>query len=432
MVLGCMLNQEAAVDEACDEIKAADFYYREHGLIFEAMDAVRKESSSCDVTIVAEMLRRKKTLGEIGGVKHLVSIAQFPGTSAYITDYLKIVKTYSMLRILHGVCTEIAQKAATNPSEPYDLLDEAQKRICGIGQKSSDNAKSLEELFEGPPSFMKIVEERQFNKGSLRGITTGINGLDKLISGLQPGHLITIGARPAMGKTAFALNMAMDVALRSPVAFFSLEMTSSQLLERIACASAAIDMQKMLAGELTESQVEAMRQKVAELRSVPLYIDDRPQIKIGELKGRARRLKERHGIGLICIDYLQLILCGPAKEQTREQSIGEITRELKGLARELNVPVLALSQLSRKVEERVSHKPMLSDLRESGSVEQESDSVILLYRPEYYDQYDKPGMTYAIVAKNRHGPIGDVEMKFFKEYQRFADWEMSPNVNLFL
>lgn len=426
MVLSCMMTQANAVDEACDELTGKDFFFVENRYIFEAIDALRKEDSECDVTLLAEMLKRQSKLKEVGGVAQLVSIAQYSGTSAYIADYIKVVKTHAMLRNLHEVCNDSARKAYSNPESPYDVLDEAQKKICSIGHKNTDNAKSLGEMLLGAPSFMQMVNERHLNKGTLRGITTGINGLDDLLSGLQQGHLITVGARPAMGKTAFALNLAMDVAIRVPVAFFSLEMTGSQLLERIACAAAAVDMEKMLAGNLTEVEMQTLDAKVHQLTKVPLYIDDRPQIKIGELKGKARRLKERYGIGFICIDYLQLILSTPAMDKTREQAIGEITRELKGLARELNVPVLVLSQLSRKVEERVSHRPMLSDLRESGSVEQESDSVILLYRPDYYDKLDKTGMTYAIVAKNRHGRVGDVEMRFYGQHQRFADWTPEP------
>ena len=397
------------------------------------------QDKPADIHIVAEELKRQDKLKEVGGVAYLTTLAQYAGTSAYIDEYASIIKDKAILRRMIFASQKIEKKALTEPDDVSQALDEAQQSFFEISQTANPTAgKLLIDVLQGTKaeskiSFIKEVEERQAkykingpDKGSVTGIPTLFHDLDKMINGLNSSNLMILAARPAMGKTAFAINVAENVCFKHgiPVGIFSLEMSADQLVHRIVCSQADVESDKIKTGALNGHEYQQVVQAVNAMQKHTLVIDDQPGLRITDLRARARRMKESFGVGLIIVDYLQLLTGSGSfrTQENRQNEISEISRMLKNLARELCVPVICLSQLSRKVEERPGHRPMMSDLRESGSIEQDADLVMFLLRREYYDPHDKPGQAELIIAKNRHGAIGSVNLTYRKELAQFANF----------
>lgn len=444
MVLGCMLSSINSLNVASDSLDEGDFYYTEHRLIFSTMKSLYKQDKPADVHIVSEELKRQDKLKSIGGIAYVMTLSQYAATSAYIEEYVEIVKNKALLRRMIDAAQKVEREALQEPSDVQGALDEAQGLFYQIGQAANPGmGKLLAEILSGVKSesktpFLKELQERQEQyqlKGAddpgITGIPTHFKDLDKMLNGFNNSNLMILAARPAMGKTALALNLAENICFKNqiPVGVFSLEMSGEQLAHRIICSQSEVESDKIKTGSLNGIEYQRIVSATHAMQSHLLVIDDQPGLKITDLRARARRMKESHGIGFLVIDYLQL-LSGSGNfrnTENRQNEISEISRMLKNLARELNIPVLCLSQLSRKVEERVGHRPMMSDLRESGSIEQDSDIVMFLLRREYYDPNDKPGVAELIVAKNRHGAVGSVNLTYRKEIGQFANWTPLKN-----
>ncbi|WP_042282048.1 replicative DNA helicase [Candidatus Protochlamydia sp. R18] len=439
MVIGCMLTSINSLNIASDALDDSDFYFNEHKIIFQILKTAYKKDKPADIHLVAEELKRVEKLSAVGGVSYLATLAQYAGTSAFIEEYVELVKNKSILRrMIHAA--QIIEKSALEESQDVQVaLDEAQQLFFQIGQTSNPTSGLiLQDIFSGLKSesglpYLKELQEKQERYAQRGPEDSGISGipshfidLDKMINGLNNSNLMILAARPAMGKTSFAINIAENVCFKNkiPVGIFSLEMSAEQLVHRIVCSQAEVQSDKIKTGALDGVEFQRIVSCVNDMQNHVMIIDDQAGLKITDLRARARRMKESHGIGLLIIDYLQL-LSGSGSNRTsenRQNEISEISRMLKNLARELNIPIICLSQLSRKVEERPGHRPMMSDLRESGSIEQDSDIVMFLLRREYYDPNDKPGMAELIVAKNRHGSVGSVNLTFRKEFAQFANY----------
>jgi len=372
---------------------------------------------------LTEQLKKADKLAKIGGIPALSLIANSVPTAANVHYHARIVHEKAQLRSLINAATEIAGAAYESADEVEDIMDSAEKRILAVssGKRSKDFVPLQDILLD----TLEQIDLRYNNKGSITGLPTGFTELDHLTAGLQKSDLILVAARPSMGKTAFTLNIAAHVVLRAkePVAFFSLEMSKEQLVQRLLCSEGRIDSQRLRVGELEEKEWGDLIDTANRLSAAPLYIDDTPGITVMELRSKARRLKAEHGLSLIVIDYLQLMQGrGNKSGDNRQQEISEISRSLKALARELNVPVIALSQLSRSVESRQIKRPMLSDLRESGSLEQDADIVMFLYREDYYDpETENKNITEVIIAKHRNGPVDTVDLTFLKQFTKFGN-----------
>ncbi|MEL7431270.1 MAG: replicative DNA helicase [Chlamydiota bacterium] len=439
MVLGCMLTSINSLNFCSDSLREKDFYFLEHQIIFSILQASYKEDRPADIHIVAESLKKEGNLKKIGGVSYLTTLAQYAGTSAYVEEYVKMVREKAILRSMVGACEIITSSALQEKSQAADLLDEAQAKFYEISQTTdSGKAATVKEILSGVKAesnlpYLKELQARQErylelgpDAAKVTGIPTKFTDIDKLIQGFHPSNFMILAARPAMGKTALAINIAENICFKQniPVAVFSLEMSASQLVHRLICSHSEVESDKILSGAIDGSEYQRIFSSVQTMQKHVMVIDDQPGLKITDLRSRARRMKEAYNIGFMVIDYLQLLSgSGTSRSQeSRQLEISEISRLLKTLARELNIPILCLSQLSRKVEERQGHRPLLSDLRESGSLEQDSDLILFLLRREYYDPYDKPGMAELIVAKNRHGAIGTVPLVFRKEFAQFKDY----------
>ncbi len=439
MVLGCMLTSINALNIGADGLEDTDFYYTEHKLIFQVLKTAYKTDKPADLHLVCEELRRQDKLKAVGGAAYLTTLAQYVGTSAYIEEYVNLVKEKSILRSMIHAAQIVEKKALSEPDNVLETLDEAQQAFFSISQSANPSSgKLLSEVLTGVKSesknpFLRELQDRQERyqqqgpqSSGITGISTHFNDLDKMLNGLNNSNLMILAARPAMGKTALAINIAENICFKSqkPVGVFSLEMSAEQLVHRIVCSQAEVESEKIKTGSLNGNEFQQIVNAVGQMQNQVMIIDDQPGLKITDLRARARRMKESYGIEFLVIDYLQLITgSGSSRTQeNRQNEISEISRMLKNLARELNIPVLCLSQLSRKVEERQGHRPMMSDLRESGSIEQDSDIVMFLLRREYYDPNDKPGMAELIIAKNRHGGIGSVNLTYRKEIVQFANY----------
>ena len=422
-VLGAMLLKPDAVTTAAEELTADDFYRETHRLIFEAMMQLKERTEPVDLVTLTEQLKKADKLAKIGGIPALSLIANSVPTAANVHYHARIVHEKAQLRSLINAATEIAGAAYESADEVEDIMDSAEKRILQVasGKRSKDFVPLQDILLD----TLEQIDLRYNNKGSITGLPTGFTELDHLTAGLQKSDLILVAARPSMGKTAFTLNIAAHVVLRAkePVAFFSLEMSKEQLVQRLLCSEGRIDSQRLRVGELEEKEWGDLIDTANRLSAAPLYIDDTPGITVMELRSKARRLKAEHGLSLIVIDYLQLMQGRASKSgDNRQQEISEISRSLKALARELNVPVIALSQLSRSVESRQIKRPMLSDRRESGSLEQDADIVMFLYREDYYDpETENKNITEVIIAKHRNGPVDTVDLTFLKQFTKFGN-----------
>lgn len=439
MVLGCMLTSYNNLNSAADLLDEQDFYYLEHKIIFRGLKQLYRRDKPADLHLLAEELKAENKLDEVGGITYLTTLAQYAGTSAYIEEYANLVKDKSVLRQMINVAEEITHEALSEPQDVQTLLDEAQNHLFQISQKANTGAGILvKDLLSGLKAssqipYLKQLQEKQeeyqikgYDSTAINGLASHFVDLDKLINGLSPSNLMILAARPAMGKTALAINIAENVCFKGkkPVGIFSLEMTAEQLLHRIICSQSEVESEKIKSGAINGTEYQRIVSAVNNIQTNVMIIDDHPGLKITDLRARARRMKETHHIEFLVIDYLQLIGgSGTSRSiENRQNEVSEISRMLKTLARELNVPVLCLSQLSRKVEERTGHRPMMSDLRESGSLEQDSDIVMFLLRKEYYDSYDKPGQAELIIAKNRHGNIGSVNLTYRKELIQFSNF----------
>lgn len=439
MVLGCMLTSINGLNIAADALDDSDFYFTEHKIIFQVLKNAYVKDKPADIHLVAEELKRQEKLTSIGGLAYLTTLAQYAGTSAFIEEYVELIHSKSILRRMINAAQIVEKSALEEPDDVNVALDDAQQLFFQISQSANPAAGVLlSDIFSGLKSetgvpFLKELQEKQeryAQKGpedsGITGIPSHFADLDKMLNGLNNSNLMILAARPAMGKTSLALNIAENVCFKSkiPVGIFSLEMSAEQLVHRIVCSQAEVESDKIKTGSLNGQEYQRIVSSVSEIQKHLMIIDDQPGLKITDLRARARRMKESYGIGLIIIDYLQL-LSGSGSNRTsenRQNEISEISRMLKNLARELNIPILCLSQLSRKVEERQGHRPLMSDLRESGSIEQDSDIVMFLLRREYYDQNDKPGMAELIVAKNRHGTTGNINLTFRKEFAQFVNY----------
>ena len=428
-VLGAMLIDKEAIAKATEILSAEDFYREAHRVIFSAMLEIYNKNEAVDMITVTDILRRDNKLEDVGGIAYITSLANVVLTAANVKYHAEIVAEKSVLRQLVKVSTEIAAMGYEANDEVGVLLDTAESRILEISnrKKRADFTPISAVLMDSVQNIEKLLN----NKGGLTGIPTGFNDLDKLTSGLHPSDFIILAARPSMGKTALALNIVQNVALRAhkrvggdprSVAFFSLEMSKERLVNRMLCAEANIDSQRLRIGEMKEDDWTHLWDACDVMSKAKIYIDDTAGITVMDMRSRARRLKAEHGLDLIVVDYLQLMQ-GSGKRNTsgdRQQEVSEISRSLKALARELDVPVLALSQLSRGVEARQVKRPMLSDLRESGSLEQDADIVAFLYREDYYNPETENKHTELIIAKHRNGPVDTVNLFFHKQFTKFV------------
>ncbi|MBQ7496464.1 MAG: replicative DNA helicase [Selenomonas sp.] len=422
-VLGAMLIKKDAIIEVQEILRPEDFYREAHKVAYEAMLKLTDNEEAVDIVTLTEELRKEEQLERVGGVRFVTDIANTVPTAANISYHAKIVKEKAELRRLIDAATAIAAAAYEDTDEVANIMDEAEKRILAVAAgQSTDGFEPMKAILL---RTFERINDLYDSKGNITGISTGFKDLDHLTSGLQPSDLVLVAARPSMGKTAFTLNMASYIGLHNlgTVAFFSLEMSKEQLMQRMLCSEGGIDAQRLRTGQLDDDEWTRLVETANRLNSAPIYIDDTAGITVMEMRSKARRLKAEHGLSVIFIDYLQLMQGRASKNSdNRQQEISEISRSLKALARELNVPVIALSQLSRSVESRQVKRPMLSDLRESGSLEQDADIVMFLYREDYYDKdTEAKNITEVIIAKHRNGPVDTIKLFFQKEFTKFRD-----------
>ncbi|WP_174734668.1 replicative DNA helicase [Mesobacillus harenae] len=423
-VLGAIFLEPSALTLATEVLIPEDFYRASHQKIFEAMLKLNDEGKAVDLITVTESLAAAKLLEDTGGVSYLSELAGSVPTAANIEYYARIVEEKSLLRRLIRTATNIAQDGYTREDEVGALLSEAEKNILEVSRRT--NAGAFHNIKDVLVRTYDNIETLHNRVGDVTGIATGFNDLDKMTAGFQRNDLIIVAARPSVGKTAFALNIAQNVATKTGenVAIFSLEMGAEQLVMRMLCAEGNIDAQRLRTGSLTDDDWGKLTMAMGSLSNSGIFIDDTPGVKISEIRSKCRRLKQETGLGMILIDYLQLIQGSGRSGENRQQEVSEISRTLKELARELQVPVIALSQLSRGVEQRQDKRPMMSDIRESGSIEQDADIVAFLYRDDYYDkESESKNIIEIIIAKQRNGPVGTVQLAFVKEFNKFVNLE---------
>ncbi|MFD2672184.1 replicative DNA helicase [Marinicrinis sediminis] len=424
-VLGAILLDSDSLVTVMERVQTDDFYRASHQLIYEAMVELAEEQEPVDLVTVTSRLQDKKQLEESGGVSYLTQLANAVPTAANVDHYASIVEEKSLMRRLIRTATHIVSEGYASAEDVNSLLSDAERRIMEISnRRSSSGFVSIRDV------VMDVFDRVEFlyqHKGGTTGIPSGFVDLDKMTSGFQRSDLIIVAARPSVGKTAFALNIAQNVGVRAneSVAIFSLEMSAAQLVQRMVCAESNVDAGRLRTGHLEDDDWQKLTMAIGTLAEANIYIDDSPALTVADIRAKCRRLKREKGLGMILIDYLQLIH-GRGKSDNRQQEVSEISRTLKQIARELEVPVIALSQLSRGVEQRQDKRPMMSDLRESGSIEQDADIVAFLYRDDYYNQdTEKKNIIEIIIAKQRNGPVGTVELVFLKHYNKFVNYDRS-------
>ena len=422
-ILGCMFFGPDAISDICEKLKSEDFYRPGHRVIFEAISDLFSRGVPVDVITLKDRLDEKGLIDQAGGREYLLILAGAVSTAANSDHYVRIVEKRSIERKLIGAAQNIMQDGYDSGKEIDEKIELAEKSIFDIVQnRNNSDFSSMQEVLL---KSLDDVEKLYKSKGKTSGVSTGFTDLDSKTSGFHPSDLILIAARPSMGKTALALNIAQNIAVKQklPTAIFSLEMSKVQVVNRILCAHAMVDSQKLRTGMLDSSDWDQIVGAVGDLSDSPLYIDDTPGITIAELRAKCRRLKMEKGLKVIIIDYLQL-MSGGKRSESRQQEISEISRSLKAIAREMEAPVVALSQLSRAVESRSDHRPMLSDLRESGAIEQDADLVSFIYRDDYYNpDSEKKGQAEIIIAKQRNGPTGTVDLMYMNKYTKFENLE---------
>lgn len=421
-VLGAVFLRPEAISLASERLMPEDFYRSAHQRIFDVMLALSEKNEPIDLVTVTSELQDRRLLDEVGGVSYLSDLANSSPTAANIEYYSRIVEEKSILRRLIRTATDIVSDGYTREEEVDTILDEAEKSILDVSQRR--NSSSFISIKDVLVQTYDNIEMLQNRKGEVTGIPSGFVELDRMTAGFQRSDFIIVAARPSVGKTAFALNIAQSIATKTEenVAIFSLEMGAQQLVMRMLCAEGNIDAQRLRTGRLTEEDWQKLTMAMGSLSGAGIYIDDTPGVRVSEIRAKCRRLKQDKGLGVILIDYLQLIQGSGRSGESRQQEVSEISRTLKALARELEVPVIALSQLSRGVESRQDKRPIMSDIRESGSIEQDADIVAFLYRDDYYDrESEDQNMIEIIIAKQRNGPVGTVELAFIKEYNKFVN-----------
>lgn len=420
-VLGSMLIDRDAIIQAIETLSGEYFYKDSHKKIYAAIVKIFDENKGVDLITVTDELRRSSSLDEAGGPGYITSLASGVPTSANFIHYAKIVKDKAILRKLIETSIQITNKCYNASQDVDELLDRSEQMIFDITSKKVESRFSpLRDIIKDSIDMIDSLYQRKEN---ITGLATGFRELDIKTAGLQASDLIVVAGRPSMGKSALAACIAEHIAVveKKPVAFFSLEMSKEQLAQRALCSHARVEAHKVRSGFLSQADWPKLVSAAGKLFEAPIYIDDTPGISALELRAKARRMKSQYDIKLIILDYLQLMQ-GPAKSESRQQEISEISRSLKALARELNVPIVAISQLSRAVEQRSDRRPQLSDLRESGAIEQDADLVILLLREEYYNPTEEnKGIAEVIIAKQRNGPVGNLKLAFIGEYMRFEN-----------
>jgi replicative DNA helicase len=428
-VLGAVLQDPQALLKAMEVLRPADFYKEVHRKIFGACTDLFERSEPVDLVTLANELMRRKQLEEVGGSSALSALVDAVPTAANVTHHARIVKDKALLYALIQKGTAVVSRAYSDKEDVDEVLDWAEQQIFEISQdKVSRGFVPVKSILKGT---FQLIEKLYDRKSHVTGVPTGFRKFDEMTAGLQPSDLIVVAGRPSMGKTSFCLNVAQHAAIqeRIPVAIFSLEMSKEQLVQRLLCSVARVDSHKLRTGYLSDADWPRLTTGAGILSESPIFVDDTPGISLLEMRAKARRLKAEHSLGLVIIDYLQLV-SGRGRAESRQQEISEISRSLKAMAKELDVPVMALSQLSRAVESRQPPRPQLSDLRESGAIEQDADVVTFLYRPSFYqakkgEDLDEPedNSTEIIIGKQRNGPTGTVYMAFLREYTRFEDQE---------
>ena len=419
--LGSMLLDREAIPTAVENLAAEDFYWSKHEIIYRAICQLFDQGEPVDLVTLSEELREKDKLEDVGGASYITSLVNSVPTAANIKHYAEIVEEKSILRGLIHTANQISKLGYKDEGDVDNLLDQAESLIFEVSEKRS--VKEFSGIKDILMDTFDDLEELHENQEDVTGVPTGFRDLDKMTSGFQESDLVIIAARPSMGKTALALNIAQYAAVEedTSVAIFSLEMAKSQLVQRMLCSEAQVNSHRLRTGQLRDTDWRRLSQAAGRLGEADIFIDDTPGITAMEMRAKARRIKAEHGLDLILIDYLQLMQ-GSGSAESRQQEVSKISRSLKGLGRELNVPVVSLSQLSRAVEQRNNKRPQLSDLRASGSIEQDADVVAFIYRDEYYNpDTEKKGITEIIVGKQRNGPVGTVELAFQKEYTKFVD-----------
>jgi replicative DNA helicase len=421
-LLGAMLLSRDAIAAAVETCGTEDFYKPAHGHIFEAVCSLYGQGEPADPVTVADELRRANLLDAIGGPATLISLQANTPATANAGRYARIVEEHALLRRMIGVASEIAELGYSVPDDIEAVVDQAESMVFGVAERRvTDTLKPLHDLLSESLDRLEALYDRG---ESITGVPTGYVDLDERLSGLQPSNLVIVGGRPSMGKTSFALGLAAHAALeaRVPVLLFSLEMSHAEITSRLLCSEARVDATRIRNGKLLESDWPKISHAISRLGEAPIYVDDNPNLTVMEVRAKARRLKSRLGeLGCIVIDYLQL-MSGRQRAENRQVEVSEISRGLKILARELEVPVVALSQLSRNLEMRADKRPVLADLRESGSLEQDADVVMFLYRDEVYNpESPDRGTAEVIVSKHRNGPTGITHLAFLDHYTRFAN-----------
>ncbi|MGO0123484.1 replicative DNA helicase [Desulfothermobacter acidiphilus] len=420
-LLGAVFLAPEVLEEVQELVRPEDFYEGAHRVIYEALLDLQDEGQPIDLITVTEHLRQKGRLDEAGGVAYVASLVDMVPTAAHAEHYARLVRDKALLRGLIQVATRIRDIGMEEARDARQLLVEAESWLADLS--ASELGSSFLTLGEVLEAVLARLEEAFRYRGKMLGLPTGFEELDGLLSGLWPQDLIILASRPGMGKTSLALSLSLNVAreVSLPVGFFSLEMSREQLIQRLLAAEARVDHRRVRTAEFSDDDWVRLSQAAAQLAPLPLYIDDTPGLSVRDLRARARRLKaQAGGLGLLVVDYLQLVH-SPRRSENRQQEIAYVSRSLKHLAKELNCPVLALSQLSRATESRQDKRPQLSDLRESGSLEQDADVVMFIYREDYYrEEAEKPGVAEVIVAKQRNGPTGTAELAFLREFTCFV------------
>lgn len=420
-VLASALIDDTAVEKVLNLLHNDDFYYEANKEIFDTIKSVHLQNIPVDAVTVSEELKKREKIDYVGGFEYLAQLTENIITSKNVTAYCNIIKEKATLRKLIQASNEIIEKGYKENDEVQKIIELAETRIFAISQNR--NINSFTEIKDVLLEVFNQLEERAMNKGSLTGITTGYDDLDRMTSGLQRSDLVLLAARPSMGKTALALNIAMNaVKTGVSVALFSLEMSKEQYVQRIISMESMVESNKLRTGNLNDDDWDRLLSVMSIISNYQVYIDDTASITLFEMMSKCRRLKMEKGLDLIIVDYLQL-MSGGGKNESRQQEISDISRGLKAMARELDCPVMALSQLSRAPELRTDHRPIMSDLRESGAIEQDADVVMMLYRDEYYhkEESDKKGITEVIITKQRNGPVGTVELAWISQYTKFGN-----------
>ena len=423
-VLGAIILDSDRLITASERVDPDDFYRVSHQRIFEAMLKINDRGELVDLVTLSSELQAQGILDEIGGLNYLAEVAESVPAIGNIGYYLNVVDQKAALRRLIRTATNIVSDGYERQDEVDSVLSDAERNILKVSQRKGQS--SFHPIGSVLSDAYSTIEKLHQSSGEITGIATGFTDLDKMTAGFQRNDLIIVAARPSVGKTAFALNISQNVAVRTGenVAIFSLEMGAEQLVMRMLCAEGNIDAQRLRTGRLEAEDWGRLSLAMSSLSQAGIYIDDTPGLRVNEIRAKCRRLKQEHGLGMIMIDYLQLIVGNGKPGENRQQEVSEISRTLKAIARELQVPVIALSQFSRGVESRQDKRPMMSDIRESGAIEQDADIVAFLYRDDYYDKESEDANTIEIIiAKQRNGPTGTVKLSFRKEYNKFVNME---------